>query len=301
MYCEHFGFTEKPFSITPNPRFIFLSKNHREVFAHLLYGIRNRCGFIEVTGEVGTGKTTVLRTLLEQLSGDDYRLAFIFNPSLTAQELLRSINREYGIVADAPTATELLEALNDFLLRENAAGRTVVLVIDEAQNLQPVVLEQIRLLSNLETETDKLIQIVLVGQPELGWMLEQPGLRQLSQRITVRYHLKPLDFEDAGIYIRHRLEIAGVRDRDLFTPQAVRLIYRYSRGYPRLINVVCDRALLVAYGEETREVSAEMVRGAIRELRRQARPAPLWRRYWRPLLATALLAAAGLWLLTGGV
>jgi general secretion pathway protein A len=269
MYREFFGFKEKPFSITPNPRFIFLSKNHKEVFAHLLYGIRSHCGFIEVTGEVGTGKTTVLRTLLSQLGDDAYRLAFIFNPSLSAPELLRSIHHEFGIPCAGATIDEMLSALNFFLLQENTAGRTVVLVIDEAQNLEPGVLEQIRLLSNLETETDKLIQIVLVGQPELEKKLSRPELRQLNQRITVRYHLRSMDFEDARAYIRHRLEVAGGKGT-LFTPGAVKKIFRYSGGLPRLINIVCDRALLSAYADDAREVSVGTVSAAIRELRRQS-------------------------------
>jgi general secretion pathway protein A len=292
MYCEFFGFKEKPFAITPNPRFIFLSRNHKEVFAHLLYGIRSHCGFIEVTGEVGTGKTTVLRTLLNQLQDDAYRLAFIFNPALSAPELLRGIHREFGISCAAETIDEMLSALNSFLLRENAAGRTVVLVIDEAQNLEPGVLEQIRLLSNLETETDKLIQIVLVGQPELGTMLSRPELRQLSQRITVRYHLRSMKFEDARAYIRHRIEVAGGRG-NLFTPRAVKKIFRYSGGLPRLINIVCDRALLCAYAEDAREVSAATVSTAIRELRRQSHDEAGIRRMGAiPGLAVVLLALA---------
>lgn len=292
MYLEFFGLTEKPFTITPNPRFIFLSKNHKEVFAHLLYGIRNHSGFIEVTGEVGAGKTTVLRTLFEQLEGDDYRLAFIFNPSLSAEELLRAVCRELHIAADGFSTGEILDALNDYLLRENQAGRTVVLVIDEAQNLTPQVLEQVRLLSNLETEGDKLIQIVLVGQPELGVLLDRPDLRQLNQRIVVRYHLRPIDAEDTRAYIRHRLELAGVRDRELFTPGALRRIYRFSGGLPRLINILCDRALLVAYSEDRRQVSTAEVKRAIGELRRQSRD----RRWW-PLLGFsggALLLFAGI-------
>lgn len=269
MYFEFFGFKEKPFAITPNPRFIFLSKNHKEVFAHLLYGIRSHCGFIEVTGEVGTGKTTVLRTLLNQLQDDAFRLAFIFNPSLSASELLRGINREFGIPCPGETDDEMLTALNSFLLRENSAGRTVVLVIDEAQNLTPEVLEQIRLLSNLETEADKLIQIVLVGQPELAKTLSRPELRQLDQRITVRYQLRAMDFEDARAYIRHRLEVAGGRG-DIFSPRAVKKIFRFSGGVPRLINILCDRALLSAYAEDAREVSAGTVSTAMRELKRQS-------------------------------
>jgi len=292
MYLEFFGLTEKPFTITPNPRFIFLSKNHKEVFAHLLYGIRNHSGFIEVTGEVGAGKTTVLRTLFEQLEGDDYRLAFIFNPSLSAEELLRAVSRELHIEATGSSTGEILDALNEYLLRENQAGRTVVLVIDEAQNLTPQVLEQVRLLSNLETEGDKLIQIVLVGQPELGVLLDRPDLRQLNQRIVVRYHLRPIDAEDTRAYIRHRLELAGIRDRELFSPGALRRIYRFSGGLPRLINILCDRALLVAYSEDRRQVSTAEVKLAISELRRHSRA----RRWW-PLLtfsASALLLLAGI-------
>ena len=294
MYLEFFGLTEKPFTITPNPRFMFLSKNHREVFAHLLYGIRNHSGFIEITGEVGAGKTTVLRTLFEQLEGDDYRLAFIFNPSLSATELLQAICRDLAIPVTGASSGELLDALNTYLLRENQSGRTVVLVIDEAQNLTPAVLEQIRLLSNLETEGDKLIQIILVGQPELGDLLDRRDLRQLNQRITVRYHLRPIDREDTVAYIRHRLELAGVHDRDLFSPAAVRRIYRYSGGLPRLINVLCDRALLVAYSEDQRRVSMAEVKTAIRELRRGSRS----RRRW-PLWGLGgfilLVVLAGLW------
>ena len=289
MYLEFFGFAEKPFSITPNPRFIFLSKTHREVFAHLLYGIRNHAGFIEVIGEVGTGKTTVLRTLLGQLGGDGYRLAFIFNPSLSALELLRAVNREFGLASDGLSAGELLNHLNAFLLEENRAGRTVVLVIDEAQNLAPAVLEQIRLISNLETETDKLIQIVLVGQPELGRLLGRSELRQLAQRITVRYQLQPLDYDDTCAYVDHRLAVAGWSGGKIFTPDALHAIHRHSRGIPRLINVLCDRALVVAYGEERREVTAAMLAQARRELRRDdGRGARRWPRW---VAAGALLGA----------
>lgn len=293
MYLEFFGLTERPFTITPNPRFLFLSRQHKEAFAHLFYGIRNRSGFIEVTGEVGAGKTTVLRTLLEQLEGDDYRLAFIFNPSLSAAELLRAICRELEIPTGEAGGGEMLDAIYSFLLRENRAGRTVVLVIDEAQNLAPPVLEQVRLLSNLETAGDKLIQIVLVGQPELGKLLDRPELRQLNQRITVRYHLRPIDLDETRAYIRHRLELAGLRDRELFSPAAVRRIFRFSGGLPRLINVLCDRALLVAFSEDRRRVTLAEVRTAIAELGRKSP-----RRRW-PLLGfgAALALLGGLTLL----
>jgi general secretion pathway protein A len=282
MYCEFYGFREKPFNITPNPRFMFLSKNHREAFAHLLYGIDNHAGFIELTGEVGTGKTTVLRTLFEQLDERGHRTALIFNPCLSALELMRSINREFAIPCEGLSSAELLDTLNGFLLSENSAGRTVVLVIDEAQNLEPKVLEQVRLISNLETKTDKLIQIVLAGQPELAVMLNRPELRQIAQRITVSYHLTPLDFEDTKSYIEYRLEIAGDWRAAVFSPMALKRVYRYTGGVPRLINIVCDRALLMGYTQDSRDISARLVQAAIGEIRqengrtRKVRPFLLW-------------------------
>lgn len=266
MYCKYFGFREKPFNITPNPRFLYLSKNHKEAFAHLLYGISNHSGFIELTGEIGTGKTTVLRTLLGQLDESSHRCALILNPCLSAIELLRSINREFGIPHENLENGELLDSLNQFLLKENRAGNTVVLVIDEAQNLSPQVLEQIRLISNLETESDKLIQILLSGQPELQQMLEKVELRQLAQRITVRYHLDSLDFEDTAGYIRHRLDIAGGGAWINFSAAALKCIYRYSGGSPRLINIACDRVLLMAYSEESSNITGAIAREAVREL-----------------------------------
>ena len=288
MYCEHFGFKESPFTITPNPRFIFFSKNHREAFAHLFYGITNRVGFIELTGEVGTGKTTVLRTVLSQIDDDSHRIALILNPCLSRLELMRSINREFGVPSAGLSSSELLQELNRFLLAENAAGRTVVLVIDEAQNLEPQVLEQIRLISNLETETAKLIQIVLAGQPELGTLLERKDLRQLSQRIAVRYHLRAMDFADTQAYIIHRLEVVGGRFAVNFDAAALKKIYRFSSGYPRLINIICDRSLLVAFGESRHEVSLRDVAAAIAEMRRvQNDTVPVTR--VRLLLAAVLL------------
>lgn len=302
MYCSYFGFREKPFTITPNPQFIFLSKNHKEAFAHLLYGIDNHAGFIELTGEVGTGKTTVLRTLLNQLDNDSYRTALIFNPSLSALELLQSINHEFGIPSDDQVNARLLDSLNRFLLRENAAGRTVVLVIDEAQNLEPQVLEQIRLISNLETERDKLIQIVLVGQPELREKLRRSELRQLSQRIMVRYHLCPMDYEDTVAYIEHRLEVAGGRRLPIFTSGALKQVFRYSGGLPRLINVVCDRALLVAYSKGTEEITARTAAEAIADVKKEASPFPV-RQMARiaGITAVAALAFYGLFALLRGL
>lgn len=295
MYCDFFGFKEQPFTITPNPRFIFLSKNHREAFAHLLYGIESHAGFIELTGEVGSGKTTILRSLLGQLDDEKHRSALIFNPRLSADELLRTINREFGILSSG-TIDELMYALNQFLLQENAASRTVVLVIDESQNLDPLVLEQIRMISNLETDTDKLIQIVLAGQPELGIMLESENLRQLNQRIKVRFHLPPLDYEDMISYIDHRLEIAGGWKAVTFTPGALKKIFRQSKGLPRLVNVLCDRALLIAFTEESRAITPGMADQAIRELKREnltTSPTPLLRQLASVVLITTALVATG--------
>ncbi|MDD2335846.1 MAG: AAA family ATPase, partial [Geobacteraceae bacterium] len=301
MYSSFFGFKEKPFTITPNPRFIFLSKNHKEAFAHLLYGIDTHAGFIELTGEVGTGKTTVLRSLLNQLDSDTYRTALIFNPSLSAIELLQNINHEYGIPCEEQNNSPLLHSLNHFLLQQNAEGRTVVLVIDEAQNLDSQVLEQIRLISNLETEKDKLIQIVLVGQPELREKLKKSELRQLSQRITVRYHLCPLDFNDTVEYIEHRLEVAAGQNLELFSPGALKQIFRYSGGLPRLINVICDRALLIAYTKGSREVSARMVFAAINDVKKQeTRFLPLRIIRYLAVAAILILAVFGLYGVFGG-
>jgi general secretion pathway protein A len=276
MYCNYYAFREKPFNITPNPRFIYLSKQHKEAFAHLLYGINSHAGFIELTGEVGTGKTTVLRTMLEQLDENRYRTAIILNPFLSAIELLRNINREFGIPHAELENGALLDELNRFLLQQHSENRTVVLVIDEAQNLAPQVLEQIRLISNLETQTDKLIQIVLAGQPELQTLLEKNELRQLAQRITVSYHLLPMDLADTGSYIEHRLKVAEGKGKVIFTPAAISRIYSFSKGSPRLINIACDRALLIGYADETREISGSLASQAIRELRRKGR-FPFWK------------------------
>jgi general secretion pathway protein A len=266
MYCDFFGFSEKPFTITPNPQFIYLSEQHREAFAHLLYGIDNHAGFIAMTGEVGTGKTTVLRTLLTQLDAEKYRSALIFNPCRSGEQLLASICREFGVAPDERNGYGYLDALNLFLLDQHTAGRTVVLVIDEAQNLTPDVLEQVRMISNLETVHNKLIQIILAGQPELNVVLNRHDLRQLSQRITVRCHLTPMDMRDTAEYIRHRLKVSGYRIPGLFSSGAVKRIYRFSRGVPRLVNIVCEQALVMAWTLEnssvTPAIAARVIEGA---------------------------------------
>ena len=269
MYLDFHGFREKPFNLTPDPRFVFLSKNHREAFAHLLYGIDNRVGFIVLTGEVGSGKTTVLRALLSQLDPGHYSTALIFNPCLSPPELLEKICREFGIPGPTSNHGGPLDALNLFLLQQNAEGRTVVLVIDEAQALEAPVLEQIRLISNLETDREKLVQIVLSGQPEFMRILEREEMRQLNQRIAVRYHLQPMDFQDTVDYIHHRLNVAG-GGKVLFSRGALNRIYRYSRGLPRRINTACDRALLVGYTRDTAQVSPRIAAAGIRDLRSNA-------------------------------
>jgi general secretion pathway protein A len=272
MYLDFHGFREKPFNLTPDPRFIFLSKNHKESFAHLLYGINNRVGFIALTGEVGSGKTTVLRALLSQLDADQYRTALIFNPCLSPTELLQNINREFGIPTDTSNNSSPLDSLNQFLLKQNAEGRAVVLAIDEAQDLEAPVLEQIRLISNLETDREKLIQIILSGQPELVQILKRNEMRQLSQRITVRYHLQPMDFQDTVHYIHHRLEVAGGRGGAVFSKGALKRIYRFSHGLPRLINVACDRALLTGYSRDTAYINSRITAVGIEDVRKNTAP-----------------------------
>jgi general secretion pathway protein A len=268
MYLNFYGFREKPFNLTPDPRFVFLSKTHKEAFAHLLYGINHRAGFIALTGEVGSGKTTVLRALLSQLNTDHHRTALIFNPCLSPEVLLQSINREFGIPTNTSNNSSFLDSLNGFLLQQNGEGRTVVLVIDEAQNLEPPVLEQIRLISNLETDREKLIQIVLSGQPEFVKMLKRNEMRQLSQRINVRYHLQAMDFQDTVHYINHRLDVAGGRSGVIFSRSAMKRVYKYSRGLPRLVNAACDRALLVGYTRDTARIDSRIAAAGIKDMRR---------------------------------
>ncbi|KAB0672031.1 AAA family ATPase [Oryzomonas sagensis] len=278
MYCDFFGFTEKPFTITPNPHFIYLSGNHREAFAHLLYGIDSHAGFIAMTGEVGTGKTTVLRTLLSQLDPEKYKSALIFNPCLSGEQLLASICRDFGIETAEKNSFAYLEALNRYLLEQNAAGRTLVLVVDEAQNLAPEVLEQVRLISNLETEQDKLIQIILAGQPELDDVFNRHDLRQLNQRITVRCRLSPMGLDDTKEYISHRVKISGSRIPRLFSPGAVKQIYRFSGGIPRLINVACEQALLLAWTRESLTVTPDIAARVIAAAGAVAPRRGLWER-----------------------
>jgi general secretion pathway protein A len=267
MYAPFFGLNEKPFSITPDPRYLFLSERHAEALAHLVYGINEAGGFIQLTGEVGTGKTTVVRSLLTQ-APKHAEIALILNPRMTPPEFLLAICEELGIAVEQKSEgslKDLVDLLSFHLLKAHAEGKRIVLVVDEAQNLGPDVLEQVRLLTNLETETQKLLQIILIGQPELRELLGRVELRQLAQRITGRYHLDPLEREETAAYVRHRLRVAGAT-REIFTSGALREVQRLSGGVPRLINIVCDRALLGAFTEDRHLVRANVVRRAAGEV-----------------------------------
>jgi general secretion pathway protein A len=278
MYTAHYGLREKPFSLTPDPRFLFLSASHREALAHVLYGIDQGEGFIAVTGEVGTGKTTLCRTLIDRL-GAETEVAYLFNPALDPDELLSAVALEYDIPAVGLGRAELNDRLNCFLLDASASGRHVLLIVDEAQNLSTETLEQMRLLSNLETARSKLIQIVLFGQPELDEKLDSKELRQLRQRISVRWRLGSLSEAEARDYVRHRIRVAAGDERELFTPSALREIRRRARGIPRLVNLLADRSLLAGYAEGAHCVSGSHVGQAAREIlsaRRTGRPG--WRR-----------------------
>jgi len=286
MYLQFFGLAEKPFAITPDPRYLYLSGRHADALAHLVYGINEAGGFIQLTGEVGTGKTTTIRSLLAR-APKNAEIALILNPRLSATEFLRSLCEELGLGADDSGESDnknLVDLLNRYLLRAHALGRRVVLVVDEAQNLAPDVLEQVRLLTNLETETQKLLQIILIGQPELRKLLAREDLRQIAQRITARFHLDPLSRDETIAYVRHRLRVAGATT-DIFTRGALREIHRISGGIPRVINIVCDRAMLGAYTQELHQVPGSLVRRAGAEVFGHDFMPP-----WMPVAAAGLAA-----------
>jgi general secretion pathway protein A len=274
VYADFFGLNEKPFSITPDPRYLYLSPRHADALAHLIYGISESGGFIQLTGEVGTGKTTLIRSVLEQLP-DKAKVALILNPRLSPQELLQSICEELRIpLPPDRSAKALVDTLNAELLRANAQDQRIVLIIDEAQTLNAELIEQVRLLTNLETPKQKLLQIILIGQPELRDMLARPEMRQVAQRVTGRYHLEPLSSAETASYVSHRLRVAGAQ-RAIFKPAALRSVYRESGGIPRLINIVADRALLAAYTQEQSTIDRRLVKNAAREVF-GTRRAPLW-------------------------
>ena len=303
MYLKYFGLTEAPFSITPDPAFVYLSAAHRDALAHLMYGVGQggSGGFVQLTGEVGTGKTTLCRCLLEQVP-DDCQVALVLNPLMTPRELLATICEELGIDTGGIRGSnkDMVDALNAYLLDQHGRGRRVVVVIDEAQNLSPEALEQVRLLTNLETAKNKLLQMVLLGQPELRQLLQRRELRQLAQRITARYHLAPLNQDETRAYILHRMKVAGA-PRSPFRKSALRALYQRSGGVPRLINIIADRALTAAYARESAYVTAGMVNAAAAEV--QPSEARVRSNYW-PLAAAVgvvgLAVAAGLLVLGSG-
>ena len=267
MYTSFFGLSEKPFAITPDPRYLYLSERHAEALAHLLYGINESGGFIQLTGEVGTGKTTMVRTLLSQLP-QHADVAVILNPRVTPAEFLLTICEELGVALlpeDRDSVKQMVDALNRRLLEAHALGRRVVVIVDEAQNLSPEVLEQVRLLTNLETPTQKLLQIILIGQPELRVLLERNDLRQLAQRITGRYHLSPLSSDETRAYVSHRLRVAGGGTRVVFTSDAYEMLFRKTGGIPRRISTVCDAALRAAYRRASRRVDAAGILAATQD------------------------------------
>ncbi|MDD3374774.1 MAG: AAA family ATPase [Candidatus Omnitrophica bacterium] len=265
MYKQFYGLKENPFNVTSDPSFFFSSAHHSEAFSHLTYGIQQRKGIILITGEIGTGKTTLCRALLNTLD-QKTKTAFILYPNFSELQLLQMVIKDFGIEIKSKNKSAIINALNDFLLNETSHGNNVVLIIDESQNLKESQLEQIRLLSNLETEKEKLLQIILVGQPELCQKLKLTSLRQLNQRITIRCHIKPLEKTELKEYVIHRLKIAGSNQKIQFTDEAINEIYQYSTGTPRLINILCDRALLAGFVAETFSIDFDIIKKCIEEL-----------------------------------
>lgn len=265
MYNFFFNFQEPPFNLTPDPRFVYLSPGHQETLEHMVYGVRERKGFVMIVGDIGAGKTTLTRLFLDQLD-EQTHTALIFNTYLNEIELLRAINREFGLPAKGTSREDLVQILNQFLIQVQKQGGNAIIILDEAQNLSVAVLEQIRMLSNLETDAKKLLQIILVGQPELARTMARPDLAQLNQRITVRCHLPPLDLEDTIRYIHHRLSVAGPQNQARFHPRTYRLVHKYTEGVPRRINALCDRALLVAFGQNSHTVTTAYIRRSWTEL-----------------------------------
>jgi general secretion pathway protein A len=265
MYCEYYGFIRRPFEMTPDPSFLFLGEAHREGLATLVYGVQSGKGFVLLTGEVGTGKTTLLHALLAQLDASTAS-AFMFNPRLTPIDFFEMLFQEYGIDKKCESKAEYLICLNEFLIERLANNETTLLIVDEAQNLSPEMLEEIRLLSNLETPTSKLIQIMLIGQPELNEMLSRPDLRQLRQRIALRHHLRPFNQREMNEYVAERLSKAGYTGKAIFKRGALKELYRASQGTPRIINNVCDGALLQGYAREMSTIDGKVIRDVVESL-----------------------------------
>ena len=265
MYRKFYGLKEKPFEITPDPRFLYLSENHKEALAHLTYAVREKKGFTVITGEVGTGKTTIIQTLLSRLNGNT-RTAYLFNPQLDSTDFLEYICEDLGLSGQRRSKGEYLTQLHHFLMACYSRNENVVLIIDEAQGLDQKVLEEVRLLTNLETPKSKLLQVILMGQPELNNILNRPQCRQLKQRVGLRYNIQPLKKEETKEYIEQRLRIAGAMGPNYFSPKAMNEVYKYSKGIPRLINIVCDNALLLGYATDQKVIGPSVIREVIGDM-----------------------------------
>jgi len=265
MYTTFYNLREKPFEITPDPRFLYLSDNHKEGLAHLVYAVKERRGFTVVTGEVGTGKTTLVQTLLSKLDGAT-RTAYLFNPRLDPTDFLHYICDDFGLKGSNLSKGQCLSLLHNFLMSCYGRNENVVLIVDEAQNLDPPLLEEVRMLTNLETAKNKLLQVILIGQPEFNETLDQANCRQLKQRVSLRYHIQPLNADEVREYIKLRLKRAGAIDANLFTPKALDRIYKYTKGIPRSINIVCDNALLSGYGADQKVIGEQVIQEVIRGL-----------------------------------
>jgi general secretion pathway protein A len=265
MYEKFYGFKEKPFEISPDPKFLYLSENHKEALAHLTYAVRERKGFTVVTGEVGTGKTILVQTLLSKLDGTT-KTAYLFNPMMGSTDFLHYICQDLGLRSQKRSKGQYLAQLHKFLLSCYSRNETVVLIVDEAQKLDPKLLEEVRLLTNLETSKSKLLQVILIGQPELNEVLEDPQFRQLKQRVSLRYHIQPLNQVDTKKYIKRRIRIAGAFDHNIFTSKALDKIYKYSKGTPRLINIICDNALLTGFANDQKVIGSKVIHEVLKNL-----------------------------------